>query len=148
MEQNERKRNTGPFLPEVVPTLARQVAALALKGKNQSQIATEMNITRDAVRKFIKHEEAIKFLKEVEDAGKALAKAHVSKACSEMAPEIEKALRLLLKRGSAEGIKIALNVIGVLDQEQNTNKSSILQVYLPGQKAQELKTVDVSVEEG
>jgi hypothetical protein len=124
--------------PEVVlsEVIIRQVATASLApGCTPAKISEQTGLSVYQVRKVMAREDFKKFLKELTEEALAPAKLKLKHAFSDMADSVITAMHKNLDEGNMEAVKVALKVMGLMDEEKVTGDTTI-QVMMPGsQKA-------------
>lgn len=106
---------------ELTDAKIKQIAALAVSGRSNRAISTELKITEYAVAKIKKSEQFKNLLKEMTESIISDAQAELKHEIAKRSKQIIDALdeELAGGRGRMEAIKTALKVLSVLDPKEN-----------------------------
>jgi hypothetical protein len=140
--------NMQKHTPEVVlsEVIVRQVAAASLApGCTPARIAEQTGLSLYQVRKVMAREDFKKYLKDLAEEALAPAKAKLRNAFSNMADSVISAMENNLAENNMEAVKVALKVMGMMDEEKVAGDTQI-NVVLPG--AQVTKEVTSEVVSG
>lgn len=118
--------------PVITPDFIRQVAALAVTGATQVDIAEALGTTKKTVAKALALPETKDIMAEITEDAVAAAKIKLKSKISSLADAVYDALRYQIeKKKSVQAVQVALKVMGVEQAEDATGPGNIT-VYLPG----------------
>lgn len=113
-----------------------KIAGLLMAGRSVRQVADELKISHPKVTRIIKTSKFKEYVKDINDEGRNMAVTQIRQSMYGLAPKITEAINNLLERNSAEGVKIALRVMGALEQEEQDAKAAPLTVVFPTTKVE------------
>lgn len=131
MEKPKRKSYEKIYIDEI---FVRQLASNLVLGKTTQEIAKDMNIAWDTVKRLSNRADVKALVKEIGESSVSAAKAAIKLEVSRMVKKIIDVIHKNLDEGNLEAVKIGLKVVGALEPEPIQNQASQINVILPGDK--------------
>lgn len=126
----------------VEEAISAKVAILAVGGRKVTQIAKELDISPNRVKRILGSDDCIAHMQSIEREALSAAKSRIKVGTAELADLILDAIKTNLRDGNIQAVMPALKILGLAENDNAPAQDNKLIVVMPG--AEDPRTINVT----